>query len=279
MAGWPAKLPKHMGTFRLVWGAKWGGENELEMAEQSFAVEPRFLASGDTALVVEFGDRMDRHISALVLNLRRRVQEAGIAGVSEAVPTFRSLMVHYDPLVVRTHELEARLLPLTKGLEAEALVGQRWLFPTCYEGEDYAPDLADVAAATALSPAEVVAMHASVEHLVYMIGFLPGQAYMGDLPPALDLPRRTSPRIKVAAGSVAIAIGQTTVYTYDSPGGWHIIGRTAVPLFEPTRDRPALLSPGDTVRFVAVSRAVYGDMQAASAEGAFDIDTLRAADE
>jgi KipI family sensor histidine kinase inhibitor len=246
------------------------------MAEQGFADEPRFLASGDTALVVEFGDRMDRHVSALVLNLRRRVQEAGIAGVSEAVPTFRSLMVHYDPLVVHARELETLLMPLTRGLEAEALVGQRWVFPTCYEGEDYAPDLADVAAAARLSPAEVVSMHASVEHLVYVIGFLPGQAYMGDLPEALRLPRRTSPRIKVEAGSVAIAIGQTTVYTYDSPGGWHIIGRTAVPLFEPAREKPALLSPGDTVRFVAVDRAVYDDMLAASAEGAFDIDTLRA---
>jgi len=264
-----------MGTPRATW--VWvGRENELAMAEQGFAVEPRFLASGDTALVVEFGDRMDRHISALVLNLRRRVQEAGIAGVGEAVPTFRSLMVHYDPLVIHARELETRLMPLIKGLEAEALVGQRWLFPTCYESEDYAPDLADVAEAVGISSAEVVAMHASVEHLVYMIGFLPGQAYMGDLPDVLKLPRRTSPRIKVAAGSVSIAIGQTTVYTYDSPGGWHIIGRTAVPLFEPTRDRPALLSPGDTVRFVPVSRNTYDDMQAASAEGAFDIDTLRA---
>jgi len=245
------------------------------VSKQGLAVAPRFLPSGDTALVVEFGDRMDRHISALVLNLRQRVQEAGIAGVSEAVPTFRSLMVHYDPLVVRARELEARLAPLIDGLEAEALVGQRWLFPTCYEGEDYAPDLADVAAAAGLGAADVVAMHASVEHLVYVIGFLPGQAYMGDLPAALNLPRRTSPRIKVSAGSVAIAIGQTTVYPFDSPGGWHIIGRTAVPQFDTRREQAALLSPGDTVRFVAVSREVYEDMQAASAEGVFDIDTLR----
>jgi inhibitor of KinA len=257
-------------------GASTDAEKELVMSKSGLAVAPRFLPSGDTALVVEFGDRLDRHISALVLNLRRRVQEANIAGISEAVPTFRSLMVHYDPLVVRARELEARLMPLIDGLEAEALVGQRWLFPTCYEGDDYAPDLADVASAAGLSTAEVVAMHASVEHLVYVIGFLPGQAYMGDLPSALNLPRRTSPRIKVTAGSVAIAIGQTTIYTFDSPGGWHIIGRSAVPLFVPDRDQPALLSPGDTVRFVAVGRAVYDDMIAASAEGAFDIDTLRA---
>jgi inhibitor of KinA len=245
------------------------------MSKQGPAVAPRFLPSGDTALVVEFGDRMDRHLSALVLNLRRRVQEADIAGISEVVPTFRSLMVHYDPLVVRARELEARLAPLIDDLEAEALVGQRWLFPTCYEGDVYAPDLVDVAAATGLSTAEVVAMHTSVEHLVYVIGFLPGLPYMGDLPEALALPRRTSPRIKVPAGSVAIAIGQTCIYPLESPGGWHIIGRTAVPLFDAGRDPAALLSPGDTVQFVAVSREVYSDMQAASAEGAFDIDTLR----
>jgi len=245
------------------------------MSEQVLAVAPRFLPSGDTALVVEFGDRMDRHLSALVLNLRRRVEEAGIAGVSEAVPTFRSLMVHYDPLVVRARELEARLMPLIDGLEAEALISQRWLFPTCYEGEDYAPDLEDVASAAGMSTADVVAMHTSVEHLVYVIGFLPGLPYMGDLPAPLALPRRTSPRIKVPAGSVAIAISQTCIYPLESPGGWHIIGRTAVPLFDARREPAALLSPGDSVRFVAVGRETYDDMQAARAEGVFDIDTLK----
>lgn len=246
------------------------------MSKSGPAAAPRFLPSGDTALVVEFGDRLDRHLSALVLNLSRRVEEAGIPGVSEAVPTFRSLMVHYDPLVVRARELEQQLAPLIAGLEAETMVGQRWLFPTCYEGDDYAPDLADVAAAAGLSTDEVVALHASVEHLVYVIGFQPGQAYMGDLPPALNLPRRTSPRLRVPAGSVATAIGQSTVYAYESPGGWHVIGRTAVPMFEPSREKAALLSPGDTVMFVPVSRSVYDDMQAANAEGAFDVDTLRA---
>ncbi|WP_072390000.1 5-oxoprolinase subunit PxpB [Hyphomicrobium sp. CS1BSMeth3] len=245
------------------------------MPRKELAVAPRFLPSGDTSLVVEFGDRMDRHLSALVLNLCRRVEAAGIAGVSEAVPTFRSLMVHYDPLVVRARELQALLVPLIDDLQAEALVGQRWYFPTCYEGDDFAPDLADVAAAAGLDPAEVVATHVAIEHLVYMIGFLPGQAYMGDLPKTLALPRRTSPRIKVSAGSVAIAIGQTTIYPFDSPGGWHIIGRSAVPLFDTRREKAALLSPGDTVQFVSVSREVFEDMQAARADGTFDIDTLK----
>lgn len=235
----------------------------------------RFLASGDTALVVEFGDRMDRHLSALVLNLHRRLRDADLAGVVETVPTFRSLLVHYDPLVVRANELKAQLAPLLDGLEAEAMVGHRWMFPTCYDGEEFAPDLADVARLTDTTPAEVVALHSTVEHLVYVIGFLPGLPYLGDLPARLELPRRTSPRIKVPAGSVAIAMNQTVIYPLESPGGWHIIGRTAVPLFDPRRGQPVLLSPGDTVRFIPVERAVYDDMKAAHDEGVFDVDTLR----
>jgi KipI family sensor histidine kinase inhibitor len=245
------------------------------MSDASPVMAPRFLASGDTALVVEFGDHMDRHVSALVLNLFRRLGEAGIAGVVEAVPTFRSLLIHYDPLVVRARELEARMGPLIDGLEAEAMGGQRWHFPTCYEGDDLAPDLADVARAAGLSPSEVVALYTSVEYLVYVIGFQPGQPYLGDLPARLELPRRTSPRIKVPAGSVAIATNQACIYPQESPGGWHIIGRTAVPLFEARRETPVLLSPGDTVRFVPVGREVYDDMRAASEEGVFDIDTLK----
>ena len=246
------------------------------MSGQDLGTAPRFLPSGDTALVVEFGDRMDRHLSALVLNLARRLSDTAIAGIVEAVPTFRSLMIHYDPLTVRARELEAQIVPLLDGLEAEAMAGHRWFFPTCYEGEDLAPDLADVARTARMSEAEVVALHTSVEHLVYVIGFLPGLPYMGDLPDRLHLPRRTSPRIRVPAGSVAIATNQTCIYPLDSPGGWHIIGRSAVPLFDPRRQRPVLLSPGDMVRFVPVKREVYDDMRAASAEGVFDIDTLRA---
>lgn len=243
------------------------------MSEQ---IAPRFLPSGDTALVVEFGDRMDRHLSALVLNLTRRLVDAKITGIVEMVPTFRSLMIHYDPLTVRARELEAQVAPLLDGLEGEAMTGARWIFPTCYDGEDLAPDLADVARTTGMSAAEVVALHTSVTHLVYIIGFLPGLPYMGDLPDRLHLPRRTSPRIRVAAGSVAIATNQTCIYPLDSPGGWHIIGRSAVPLFDRRRPNAVLLSPGDTVQFVSVKREVYDDMCAANAEGVFDIDTLRA---
>jgi KipI family sensor histidine kinase inhibitor len=245
------------------------------MASSGPAITPRFLPSGDTALVVEFGNRMDRHLSALVLNLRRRLQQEPLPGVVETVPTFRSLMIHYDPLVVRARELEAQIEPMLGELEGGVMVGQRWVFPTCYEGEEMAPDLAEVARTTRLSEAEVVRLHTSIEHLVYVIGFLPGLPYMGELPEALHLPRRTSPRIRVPAGSVAIATNQTCIYPLDSPGGWHIIGRCTVPLFDLRRAQPGLLSPGDTVRFVPVDRDRYQEMQTASANGTFDIATLK----
>ncbi len=146
------------------------------------ATAPRFLASGDTALVVEFGDRMDRHLSALVLNLLRRLTEADIAGVVEAVPTFRSLLIHYDPLVVRARELQARLAPLIDGLEAEAMGGHRWFFPTCYEGGDLAPDLDDVARARGLSRAEVVSLHTPSSISSTSSASCRGCPYLGDLP-------------------------------------------------------------------------------------------------
>lgn len=246
------------------------------MPSETPPIEARFLPSGDTALVVEFGDRMDRHLSALVLNLRRRLRDAALEGVVEAVPTFRSLMVHYDPLLTSARQLETALAPLTVDLEAAPQGGHHWVFPTCYEG-DLAPDLDDVANATGLSTDEVIRRHAAIAHVVYMIGFLPGLPYMGELPPELVLPRRTSPRILVPAGSVAIATNQSCVYPLDSPGGWHLIGRTAVPLYDLRRTYPVLLSPGDIVRFEPVERAVYEDMLEAARDGVFDVDTLREA--
>lgn len=235
---------------------------------------PRMLPSGDTALVVEFGDVMDRRLSALVLNLAGRVRDAAIEGVVEAVPTFRSLMVHYDPLVVRASELEARLADLATDLDDSEVRGRHWVFPTCYEG-DCAPDLDFVAEAAGLNAADTIALHASVPYLVYVIGFLPGYPYMGELPERLRLPRRTSPRVSVPTGSVAIATNQTGIYSMESPGGWHIIGRTAVPLFDPRRADPVLLAPGDTVRFEPVDRARHDAIATAAAEGMFDIASLR----
>jgi inhibitor of KinA len=216
----------------------------------------RFLPCGDTALTVELGDRVDRRVSALVLALAARVKAAGLAGIVEVVPTFRSLMIHYDSLTVSHRELTTRLEPLLSGLDAAASPGRLWRLPVCYH-ESLAPDLAEVAARTGLSAAEVVERHSAVTYHVYMVGFLPGYPYLGDLPPELALPRRDSPRTVVPAGSVAIATTLTAVYALECPGGWHLIGRTPARLWDLRREPPAILAAGDQVRFEPVALGDY----------------------
>jgi KipI family sensor histidine kinase inhibitor len=226
----------------------------------------RLLPCGDTALTVELGDRVDRRISALVLALAARVKAAGVDGIVEVVPTFRSLMIHYDPLTVPQSELEARLAPLLSGLEPADSPGRLWLLPVCYH-ESLAPDLAEVAARTGLSPEQVVERHTAVTYHVYMVGFLPGYPYLGDLPPELVLPRRSTPRTAVPAGAVAIATTLTAVYALESPGGWHLIGRTPALLWDPQRDPPAILAAGDRVRFEPIALDGYEALGRRSAAG------------
>jgi KipI family sensor histidine kinase inhibitor len=226
----------------------------------------RFLPCGDTALSVELGDRVDRHISAMVLALAARVKAAAVAGIVEIVPTFRSLTIHYDPLTVPQSELKARLAPLLSDLDAADSSGRLWRLPVCYQ-ESLAPDLAEVAARTGLSPEQVVERHSGVTYHVYMVGFLPGYPYLGDLPPELALPRRDNPRTAVPAGSVAIATTLTAVYALQSPGGWHLIGRTPAPLWDLRRDPPVLLTAGDRVRFEPISLGDYDALSRRSAAG------------
>ncbi|MBK5957996.1 allophanate hydrolase [Rhodoplanes elegans] len=229
--------------------------------------EPRILASGDTALVVEFGREVDRRVSALVLALTRRLEDAPIAGVVELVPTFRSLMVHYDPLLIAPADLSARLAAMAAGLDAIERPGRLWRLPACYDPA-VSPDLADVAAATGLTAAEIAALHSAETYHVYMLGYLPGFPYMGDTPPALRLPRRTDPRVKVPAGSIAIATAMTAVYGIESPGGWNLIGRTPALMWDLRRDPPALLAAGDKVRFEPIGLAEYERLAAQAADGA-----------
>jgi KipI family sensor histidine kinase inhibitor len=226
----------------------------------------KYLPAGDTALTVEFGDSVERPISAWVLALFRRLSETGLAGVVEAVPTLRSLTVHYDPNLTSGEELQRAIAPLLDGLEAVLSPGRKWVIPACYAPE-LAPDLEEVARRSGLSPEEVVRAHAGETYRVYMLGFLPGLPYMGDLPDALRLPRRETPRIAVPAGSVAVATTMTAIYPLESPGGWHLIGRTPIRLFDAMREQPVLLAPGDEVRFTPVERAEFDELEAASRAG------------
>ena len=230
----------------------------------------QFLAGGDTALVVQFGDSVDAVVNAHVMRLNAAVCARNIEGIIETVPTFRSLMVHYDPLRTSSAVLQETLAPLLDNPPALDEITSVWHLPVCYEG-DLAPDLDDVAERTGLTPERVVELHAGTPHRVYMIGFLPGHPYMGDLPKELELPRRVEPRTRVPAGSVAIATTMSVVYPNESPGGWHLIGRTPVPMFRLERARPVQFAPGDEIRFTPVERALFDDIAERVEKGAFDL--------
>ncbi len=226
----------------------------------------RFLAAGDTALVVEFGDVVDRGVSDRVLALADAIDARSIPGVVEMVPTFRSLMIHYDPMRLDEAGLKAEIEPL---LSQHAAVRHRprvWTLPVCYGGA-HGPDLAEVAERTGHSEPEVVALHTAVPWHVYTLGFLPGYPYMGDGPEALSLPRRETPRVRVPMGSVCIAFRLAGIYSLESPGGWHLLGRTPVRLFDPRRRDAVLLAPGDTVRFETVERDRFEALDADAAAG------------
>ena len=230
----------------------------------------KILPAGDTAVVVEFGDHIDRRLSARVLALARRLDESGLAGLVETVPTFRSLMVHYEPLVLPAAALTARIGELVQGLQASEDAGRAWCLPACYDTR-LAPDLDDVAARTGLSPGQVIERHSAVTYHVYMLGFLPGQAYMGDVPAELALARRATPRVKIPAGSLAIAATMTCIFPLATPCGWHLIGRSPIALWERRPGAGALLAPGDKVTFAPVSLREYERLSAKAADGALEI--------
>ncbi len=239
-------------------------------------MDVRFTTAGDTAFNVEFGEGIDRPTNARVMALHARLKAAALPGLVETVPTFRSLQVVYDPALTSRSEVQAAVEAELAHAADAPLEGTLWRLPVCYD-PDLGPDLAELSASLGLSEDRLIDLHGSTEYFVYMLGFMPGFAYMGDLPPELEKPRRSEPRLRVPAGSVATAGRLTTVYPWESPGGWHLIGRCPVPLYDGARPSPVLLAAGDRVRFEAVDRARFDSLTAEAATGRFDPGTLRAA--
>lgn len=207
----------------------------------------RFAQLGDSAVLISVGTSVDRDVSGRVHALSGTVMTAGLPGVLDVVPAYLSLAVHFDPSVTDESTLVAALRDLMGSPVAPMETGEGRLvtIPVSYDG----PDLGLVAEACGLPVEEVVARHSRVEYFVYMLGFAPGFAYLGDLDPSLRIPRRGSPRTRVPAGSVAIAGSQTAVYPHETPGGWQLIGTTAVEMFDAARNQPSLLRAGDRVKF------------------------------
>ena len=231
----------------------------------------RFLPAGDRGLVVEFGNEVSPAINARVRALDAGLTAAGIPGVVEAVPTYRSLGIEYDPSTITVEALEERVRRVLEELDPGVLSPpKRVRIPTVYGGI-YGPDLPFVAEHVGVSEAEVVRLHSQTVYHVYMIGFAAGFAYLGGLPERLHTPRLPSPRIRVPKGSVGIGGNQTGAYPAETPGGWRLIGRTHLELFDPSQEIPTPMVPGDEVEFVPVSDAEYlaatGEPRATRVEG------------
>jgi KipI family sensor histidine kinase inhibitor len=207
--------------------------------------------------VAELGDQIDLALNLQVRALGLAVERAGLAGVQEAVPTYRSLAIYYDPLVIGRDALKDQVQALQDSLEDEREQSPKIMeIPTVYGGE-HGPDLDFVAGHTGFSQDEVIRLHTEPLYHVYMLGFMAGFAYLGGLPERLSVPRLATPRLKVPAGSVGIAGTQTGVYPLESPGGWRIIGRTHLRLFDASDQVPTPILPGDKVRFVRIEKREY----------------------
>ena len=217
----------------------------------------RIVQAGDSVTIVEFAERIDEGINAHAIALAELVERERIAGVRDVVPTYRSVAVYFDPLRTDYAALQDFLSRTAGDYHRDerdgrgAVGGAPVRIPVRYGGE-HGPDLGDVAAFAGLSEADVIATHVAAVYRVFMMGFLPGFPYMGTVDSRIAAPRRTSPRVRVPAGSVGIAGSQTGIYPIETPGGWQLIGRTDVRLFDLSRPMPFLLKAGDAVEFYAV---------------------------
>lgn len=222
-----------------------------------------FARASDQSLLVYFGEKITITANEQVRKLLQLLEEEPIAGVRNLHPAYCSLLVKFDALKWRHESLEKELRKYLGRLDKIKLAPPRQLeIPVCYGGE-FGPDLDDVAALHGIPSEQIIKLHSSATYLVYFLGFVPGFAYLGELPEELVTPRLPSPRKRVPAGSVGIAGNQTGVYPFETPGGWRLLGRTPVAMFRTDREGLSLLSIGDRVRFVPISRERFSELSRA----------------
>ena len=229
----------------------------------------KYLSAGDKAVVMEFGNEISKDINAKIRNVVKSVEEAKVDGIVELLPTYRSLMIMYDPLKIEYSELISTLdFMSSKQVDNEEEKIKIVEFPTVYGGE-YGPDINFVAEHNNITVDEVIKIHTGTDYLVYMMGFTPGFTYLGGMSDKIVTPRLASPRTKIPAGSVGIAGAQTGMYPSETPGGWQLIGRTPLKLYDSDKEPPVMLSAGDYVRYVSVSEEEYLEIKNQVEEGTY----------
>jgi KipI family sensor histidine kinase inhibitor len=227
---------------------------------------PRILPSGDSAITVEFSRNIDDAANQRVLALDRTLANEPVSGVTETVPTYRSLLVHYDPEQIDFHALSEKLISLAERPVPPTAKTRRWRIPVSYGGE-HGIDLEDVAKTLKTTPDDIVARHIAGDYRVAMIGFTPGWSYLSGLEKFLHMPRRQNPRLLTPAGTISIGGVQTGVQCLAGPSGWHLLGRTAVRTYQLQRDPIFLLEPGDSVTFSAVDAKTFAEQDHAAEHG------------
>ncbi len=239
--------------------------------EQSFRIVPL----GDSAVTVEFEQEISQRVNAKVMGLFRLVEEAPFSGYRESVPAYRSLTVHYDPLQISYEEIAGILAEACRNVRTEEDEKALTLtLPVCYGGE-FGPDLPEVAAFEGISAEEVVRRHSEGLSFVYFIGFAPGNAYIGAPAETFHVPRKKTPRLKIPAGSITIWQSQTTVFPMEQPGGWNVIGRTPLTIFDAKAEDPFLIKAGMKIHFVPVSEEEYRRIAAEVAAGTYRVKLTR----
>lgn len=217
----------------------------------------RFLTAGDSSMLIEFGNEISPEINRKITAVVQLMKAQQIEGVVDMIPAFCSLLINYDPRIITYEHLRKRMEQLVKlDVAAEQTARKIIEIPVCYGGE-YGPDIENIAKHSGVSVEEVIRIHSSRDYLIYMLGFMPGFAYLGGLEECLHTPRLANPRIKINAGSVGIGGSQTGIYPLDSPGGWQLLGMTPVKVYDPMRDVPILYEAGEYIRFVPVDEETY----------------------
>jgi len=234
----------------------------------------KYLPAGDKALVMEFGNKISKDINAKIRNLVKFADEAKIVGIEEILPTYRSVQIMYDPLKIEYYSLIEKLEMFSsnrvEGQKEEIRIVE---IPTLYGG-DYGPDINFVAEYNKITTDDVIKIHTGTDYLVYMLGFTPGFTYLGGMSDEIATPRLASPRTKIPAGSVGIAGSQTGMYPSETPGGWQLIGRTPVKLYDPKKEPPVLLGAGDYVRYVSITDKEYSEIQKLVQEDKYEVNVI-----